>query len=208
LKTFQDFYAQKDYVNALKTLKSQSSELPPTIYHYNLGTTLAQLGNLPEARAHFLKAQDLGNSLPELQENLKFVEGPLEIVRLEAPLSAADYFIKGAQVMKGGLLTSASLLVLIAGLFLVKQKPSPFRMLALILLVSAPVALNFWITAWPRAVVLEEQTILEGPSSIFSSSQSVVPGVLVIGEREGNWFHVRYPSRFKGWIQAKGLYEL
>ena len=54
LKTFEDYYTKKDYLNALLVLQKGGKEISPKVKHYNLGTVYAKMQNWPMARYHFL----------------------------------------------------------------------------------------------------------------------------------------------------------
>src|SRR5665647_2086831 len=56
LKTFEDYYTKKDYLNALLVLQKGGKEISPKVKHYNLGTVYAKMQNWPMARYHFLLA--------------------------------------------------------------------------------------------------------------------------------------------------------
>lgn len=208
LKTFEDFYANKDYEKALLTLKTQGEAFAPEILHYNLGTVYAQMENLPLARFHLIKAQDLRLASDVVQQNLKIVEEKLDVQRLESATSAQDHMVQISSKLTGGILNSLSLVLLIIGILMLKQKRTATRMLAFIFMVSLPWAYNFWVRSWPRAIVLEPEEVREGPSQIFSPVAELPAGVLVIFEEHGNWRKITYPNRFRGWIKSQSLKEL
>lgn len=208
LKTFDNFYAKKDYANALLTLQNNENKISPELLNYNLSTVYAQTGSWPLARFHLLNAQALGFSGEQVWQNLKVVESKLDIEKLEKPLTVTDFMVRAGLFASGGPLTSIGLLMLLLGLLLIKKAPTIRKTLQVALLVSFPVGMDLWIRSWPRAIVIESQSIMEGPSAIFKGSGEVVPGILIIGPKTGNWRRVIYPSRFSGWIMNKGLKEL
>jgi hypothetical protein len=208
LKTFEDFYIQKDYGNALLTLKKYGQEIPPGLLNYNLGIVYGKIDNWPMARFHFLQSERAGFWSDGLTQNLLLAEQKLEIGKLEKPLSTSDILVKSALFVSNGLLTSLSFMMLLAGLMLLKKKPSVLKSLVIATLVALPVVLNFWINSWPKAVVTESQVIIEGPSQIFTPLGELNPGVMVIVRQEGEWLKIIYPSRFSGWIKNKGLMKL
>lgn len=205
LKTFQDLYAQKEYIKALQVLNQNAKDLDPGLYHYNAGTTEVQLGNWSIARYHFLMADNSGFDVPKNSINLKLVEEKLEIPRLEKPLNTMDYVVQGSLILSQGLLTTISLITLLIGLVVVKKKPSTKAMLSLLGLVLVPLGLNFWIRSWPMGVVTQGQIIYEGPSAIFASRDELPPGILILSQPNGEWRKIIYPSRFTGWIKNKNL---
>ena len=208
LKTFEDYYANKDYEQALLTLKTHGEAFAPEVLHYNLGTVYAQMENLPLARFHLLMAQDLRLTNDVVQQNLNIVEEKLDIKKLEIATSVQDHFVQISSTLSGGVLNSLSLVLLIIGILMLKQKRTALRMLVFILMVGLPWAYNFWVRSWPRAIVLESQEVREGPSQIFSPVAELPAGVLVIFEEHGNWRKITYPNRFRGWIKPQSIKEL
>jgi hypothetical protein len=208
LKTFQDFYVKKDYDNALLTLQKEGGQLPPGLLHYNLGTVHAKKGDFPLARYHLLQAERAGFSGSNLYQNLNLVENELEAGKLEEPISATDHFVRVANFVSYGILTSLSLLVLIFGLLILKRHRSWIRVIIFLVLFFIPLSMNWWINSWPRAVNMEEQEILEGPSAIFSPVGVLPAGVLIIAEDKGAWSKIIYPTRYNGWTKSKRLKKL
>jgi hypothetical protein len=208
LKTFENFYVAKDYPNALLTLKEHKSELEPGVWHYNMGTVSAQMQRLGEARYHLLMASKSGFNNKELNQNLSLVEQKLDIKRLEQPLDTKDYIIKGSLLAQQGFLTFLSFAILLMGLWILKKKADFRKIVLFLVLVLAPIALNFWISSWPKAVATAAQPVNDGPSVIFGTTGELPPGVLIVLKGEGEWREIIYPSRFKGWIKSTDLLEL
>jgi len=205
LKTFQDYYVKKDYVNALKVLTDHGQVLPKSLYHYNLGTVQAQLGKLAEARANLLIADHEGFDSPELRENLTFVENALEIPRLENSIGVTDYLVKGSLFASQGAFTTLFLLILLAGLAGIRKTPSFKKLMLVIGVAVIPVCFNVVTLLWPRHIILKQQPLLEGPSTLFTTVQEIPAGVMIMGTQNGEWIKIFYPSRFAGWIQDKNL---
>ncbi len=208
LKTFESFYLKKDYQNALLTLQKHKNEMPAGLWNYNMGTVMAQEQRLSEARYHFLKASKNGFESKELSQNQELVEEKLEITRLEKPQSTQDYLIKGSLIAEDGLLTTLSLIILVLGLWILRRRADFKKISFFLVLVLAPIALNFWISSWSKAVVKTPQPLNDGPSVIFGNVGEIPAGVLVITRKEGDWQQILYPSRFQGWVKNNGLLEL
>lgn len=208
LKTFQDFYVKKDYDNALLTLQKEGEQLSPGLYHYNLGTVYAKKGDFPMARYHLLQSEKHGFSGSDLYQNLNLVETELEIGKLEEPVSATDQLVRVADFVSDGILTSLSLLILIFGLLSLKKQRSWGKIVIFLVLFLIPLSMNWWINSWPRAINIEEQEILEGPSAIFSPTGELPAGVMVIAEDNGVWSKIIYPTRYSGWTKSKRLKKL
>jgi hypothetical protein len=208
LKTFERYYHQKEYDKALQTLLQEGHALPSGLKHYNLGTIYGEINEWPLARYHLLQAEREGYANQQLVNNLKLVEGKLEIDRWEQPLNGMDYLVKGSALVAGNLLVSLSLLILIAGLMLLRRTRQLWKMLTLVLLVALPLLFSWWVSSWPWAVVLKTDVLQAGPSSIFSQQGEVPAGILIISRRDGDWSNIIYPSRFSGWIKHSSLKQL
>jgi len=208
LKTFEDYYVKKDFANALLTLQTHQKDLPRDLWHYNVGTVQAKMENWASARYHLLMAEELGLTASELNLNKKLVEDKLEVSRLERPLNFSDYVYQTASAASEGYFTALALVILVAGLLLLRRAANLSKLLILTILVLVPLGLNWWINAWPRAITGSTQVVREGPSQIFAERTELPAGTLIIYHGEGEWKEVRWPSRFAGWINRSDLLEL
>jgi hypothetical protein len=208
LKTFEEFYLKKDFEKALGILENNREVLDIGLWHYNMGTIYAELGNFPLARYHILSAKAEGLNTPELLQNKSLVEEKLEVTRLEKPLNFSDYMIKGSLVMSDGVFTTISLLFFVMGLFLIRRSKNLKSIIIFLVLVLIPILLNGWVSSWPLKLVVEHKAIYEGPSRIFNVRGDIPAGVLIISSPKGEWEEVIYPSRFAGWLKTGGLKEL
>lgn len=208
LKTVEALYAQKNYQEALKTLEANQANISPGVWHYNVGTILGKMENLPLARYHLMMADLEGFNSQEVIANKKLVESKLDIAKLEKANSASDYFVKGGIEASQGILTTLSLIFVILGIVNMWKKSS-YKVLA-VLLTSALfiIGLNYWIQSWDKVIVITTQSIQEGPSVIFPSRDELPVGVMLIISKKGEWSKIVYPSRFQGWIKNTGLKEL
>jgi hypothetical protein len=208
LKTIETLYAQKDYQKALKTLESNQGKISPGLWHYNMGTIYGKLENWPQARFHFLMAEKEGLHTKEVILNRTISEEKLEVIRLEKPLSTKDYFYKAGLEASSGIFTTVSLIFLLIGLAIFWKKSS-IKALGLFLVLSFGITgLSWWVQSWHRALVVEPQSLHDGPSAIFGAREEIPTGVLLITRQKGDWLEVMYPSRFQGWIKNVGLKEL
>ena len=208
LKTFQDFYLQKDYPNALLTLQKHQNELPAGLLHFNLGITYGKMQNWPLARFHFMKAENSGLYSEDLKLNQNLVESKLDLSQAEKAIDFKDYLIKGSLGASEGLLTTLSLLMLVLGVFLLRKQPSVKKVALLLCLTLLPLGVNYWVSSWPKKIVTQVLTLYSGPSAIFEVKGEVPPGVLVLTATSGDWEKIIYPSRFEGWIKQSGLKRL
>ena len=200
LKTFQEYYQAKNYTDARDLLEKHSSDIDPIIWHYNMGTTLAQLGLYAEARYHFLKAERKGLTTEKLIQSKSYVESKLETDKWEKSLGVKDYLISGTQVLAEGPLATFTLLII--GLFLIffkriKNTKSVYVWMTTIGLI---IVLNYAIQRMPFKIMITSTPLYEGPSKIFIPRSEIPAGVVVLTSGHENWEKIIYPSRFEGWI--------
>jgi hypothetical protein len=208
LKTVEDLYVQKDYQKALSVLEANQSKMGSGLWHYNVGTVYGKLQNWPLARFHLMMADQAGLSSKDVLTNKDLVESQLDIKRLEKPLSPHDYFTKASIEASQGILTTVSLLLVIMGLVSFWRKSSVKALGIFLFLVIGVMSFNFWVHTWKRSIVIQAQSIQDGPSAIFGAREELPVGVMLITNRKGDWLEIIYPSRFHGWIKDAGLKEL
>ncbi len=208
LKTVEALYAQKNYEAALLKLQQNQSSIPDDIWHFNMGTTYGKLGNWPLARYHLLTSEARGLVSSKLTKNKTFIEEKIGVQKLEQPLGTTDYLVRAGMLASEGILTLMSLLFLIGGLLVLWRKRN-IRAFGLCLIVTVfSLGLNLWIEHWNRFVVIDPQTIFEGPSTIFASRGEVPAGVFLVTKPEDDWLKIIYPSRFVGWVKSTGIKEI
>jgi hypothetical protein len=209
LKIFQENYQMKNFTQAIEILEKHSNEIDPVIWHYNMGSCLAELGEMPRARYHFLKAEDGGLQTEALRQNQKFVEKKLDVEKWEKSLSASDYMITGARFLGDGPLLTLSLLGLLIFFILYKKIQKTKNLFLMITIVGLFLATNWAIKNMPLKLTMEKLAIYEGPSKIFVPRSEIPPGVIILSLGQDDWEHVIYPSRFEGWIKkSNALKEL
>lgn len=208
LKTFADYYAKGDFLNAWLELEKHRDSISPGLWHFNAGTLKAKMSQPAEARFHFLRSRSEGFRSKDLETNLTMIEDQLEIAVAEKPLEVSDYGIKFALWAQHGFFTTISLLILIGGLLILKQQKKFIVLVTTVFLMMIPVGANFWVNSWDKAVNLSALEVLEGPSVIFPSRGELPPGVLLITRKAGEWYEILYPSRFRGWVKGTGVKEL
>jgi uncharacterized membrane protein (UPF0136 family) len=208
LKTVEALYAQKDYQKALETLAANKGKISESVWHYNVGTVYGKLENWPMARYHLTLAEWEGLSSKEVISNKNFVETKLDAQKLERPLSASDYFVKGGIQSSQGILSSLSLFVVLIGLIVFWKKKSIRALVASLVVAGIVLGVNFWIHSWDKMIVVSTQVIKDGPSEIFGAREEIPVGLMIVGTKKGDWVEVIYPSRYQGWIKFTGLKEL
>jgi hypothetical protein len=208
LKTFEDFYLKKDFVNAQKILQNSQSTIEPGLWNYNMGVLQVELNNPALARLYFLRAEKYGFQDSRLQQNKSLIESQLEISKLEKPINSSDWFIKGSLIAAEGPLITMGLLILVISLWALKKSLTFKRFFLSLALVSLPFILNWWISNWPQKLVSVPMPIYEGPSALFSIRGELPTGVILVTNKKGEWEEIIYPARFHGWIKSEGLFSL
>lgn len=208
MKTFAEYYAKGDYLNAWIELEKVRGSVSPGLWHYNAGTVKAKLERPAEARYHYLESLSKGYPGEELQKNLSFVEDQLEVRTVEKPLELSDYGMKFALWAQNGFFTTISLLILICGLLILRREKKFIYLAVTLAGMAIPLGTSLWIRSWDQVINLEASEVREGPSAIFASRGELPPGIHLIAHRSGDWYEIRYPSRFRGWVKSKVIKEL
>lgn len=208
VQTFEEYYIKMDYPNALLMLEKKQNDMDAGLWHYNMGSVLAKMNDLPLARFHLIMAESNGLHSKELIQNKLYVEDKLEISRLEQPLDSYDYLIKSGLAAADGPLLSVGFLFLVIGLWFLKKSPTVKSALAFVIAVAAPLMLDLWIDSWPRKIVTTPKVIYDGPSALFGTRGELPVGLMVITNTKDEWEKIIYPSRFSGWIKSDGLKRL
>ncbi len=192
----------------MNELTKNREKLSPGLWHFNMGTVKAKMNLAAEARYHFLAAEEKGFSDEKLTQNLAIVEDELEVKTLEKPLDTFDYAVKFGLWSQSGFLTMISLIILLAGILILRKEKKYYVLILTIVFALMPVGCHYWIGSWDKAVTLTPLEVLDGPSVIFGSRGELPAGVMVVTKKSGEWKEVIYPSRFRGWIKNAGLKEL
>ena len=208
LKTVEALYAQKNYEAALHELQQGQATIPEDIWHFNMGTTYGKLGSWPLARYHLLMAEARGLISSKLTINKTIVAEKIGAQKLEQPLGSSDYFVRAGMLASEGMLTLVSLVFLVCGLLVLWRKRNIKAFGLCLVMTVISLGINLWIERWNRFVVIDPQTILDGPSAIFASRGEVPAGVFLVAKPEDGWLRIIYPSRFEGWIKPSGIKEI
>ena len=208
LKTVEALYHQGDYQGAIRLLENNQIHMSAGLWHYNMGTLYAKLEKLPLSRYHFIRADFDGYSSKDFIKNKKIVETKLDIPRYEKSLSIVDYLLKGSLEATQGFFTMLSLSMIVVGLYLAWRRTNLKAFVFSVIFSFFILIFNFWVQNWKKFIVVENQTLYEGPSSIFSSNNELPAGVMVIVLEKDDWLKIVYPSRFSGWIKNAGIREL
>jgi hypothetical protein len=208
LKTFQTQYMGGDYPNALITLNSLKTKMSEDLWHFNMGTVLGKMEQLPLARYHFVMAEMKGFNRKEIKDAQAFISEKLELQRLEKPLHTQDYLLTFGMTFTEGVFTSISLIFVVLGVWSIRKKAELFQIVIVFILALIPLGLDAWISNLPKSIVIETTPIYEAPTAIFGVKGELPAGVMVVTKVKEGWEYIIFPSRFSGWIQPSGLKPL
>lgn len=208
LKTVEKLYGEKAYSEALVLLEKSSKDISQGLWHYNMGSVLAKLDRLPEARYHFLMSDRAGFYSKELSQNQEIVESKLGLTKVENPLTFSDHFYRSALVGSEGYFTTLALLFLVLSVWILRKKDQiKIAMFYFVVSVSL-IAMNLWVQSLDQYVVVNQKIIHDGPSMIFGERGELPLGIKLITEKNEEWIKIIYPSRYAGWIKKSELKEL
>jgi hypothetical protein len=209
-QTLKNHYLKQEYAQAAEFLLANQSKLEPGIFHYQLGTVLYKLNDLPKARFHFEQARLLGMSGSEIQNNLNVVKHQLNVVgqeQIESMSSAIPYNLY--HWSNYSYFSFVLLFILLAGI-LKYYKKSKYLVITTLLLSLLPA--GFWMIKTRQvllAITKQETAVHEGPSAAFSSVRKLAAGTKIVAtKRDGEWYLVDYPENFVGWIKLENLYQI
>ena len=197
-----------DYPNALLTLNNQKSNLPDDIWHFNMGTVLGKLDQLPLARYHFMMAEAKGFHGEQLSEAQDYISEKLELERLEKPIEVQDYLFRTGMIFSEGIFTTFSLIFVVLGIWLIRKKAQISQIIMIFVLALIPLGLDFWVRSMPKRIVMDSTPVFEAPTAIFGTKGELPPGVMIITKQKEGWEYVLFPSRFSGWIKPVGIKPL
>lgn len=189
--------------------------------YYNMGNAYWRLGQVGEARLHFLKAVKLLPRDPQVRENLEFISekiqplppamGPWALLakvpfyRIALNLGESLWFAAGASLAFFTVLILFRLqrkkLWLVLGVFLLV--PFGYGMFSL--------ATNFWETRFDRrVVVLQPQVpLLSAPTADAKPETEIREGmVLQLLRNQGDFALVKTPEGKEAWVESKSIGEV
>ncbi|MGZ3788445.1 MAG: hypothetical protein ACXVLQ_07980 [Bacteriovorax sp.] len=209
---FEQFYLKKDYPSAANYLLQNRQHLSSGIFHYNLGTVYAKMGDYPAARFHLEKAIKDGYINSASLNNLKYIKSQLQVDDIATSVELPDQFINSALALPSSAYVSFSLAMLLLGLILVRTKKMQ-RKLSMVLfaiVVISPIFFSqIFLEKINYAVAFKDVSLYEGPSKIFSEKGKVKAGSkIILGEYREGWFYIKFPISLAGWVNKDqlGLY--
>lgn len=210
--SFDELYLKKDYKGAAQYLLKNKQHIDSGIFHYNLGTVYAKMGDQATARFHLEKAIQDGYINSSSLNNLTFVKSQLQVDDLTTSTSFPDTLMNIATAIPpaGYFSLTLAMMVLFTLLIRIKKIQKRWVMVIVVLLAITPVLFsNFYVKNINFAVALKDVPLYEGPSKIFNEKGQIRAGSkIILGEFKEGWFFVKFPISLSGWINKDqlGLY--
>lgn len=206
---FETLYLEKKYKDAAQYLMDNSKSFDSGIYNYNLGTVYLKLEDYANARFHFEKAIQEGHVDSALLNNLSYAKVKLDVDDLSSSTLIQDktmnFFSNVPQV---GYL-SVTLFLILAGLLLVRFYEIQKKRFLVLFFVFSLIPLFFgkiYVDDMTKAIALNNISLYEGPSKIFSEKGAVKAGSkIILGESKEGWIFIKFPVSLAGWIEKKDL---
>ncbi len=185
---------------------SNKESFEPGVFHYNLGTVLFKEGEFSASRYHLEKALSKGFYNSDIEHNLFAVKAKLNTEILEKPVSSEGMIVQHLANTSIDIVFFVALTTTLI-LFFFKKHFHQFLLALLLLLSFLPFLSKIYIeNSLIKAVSLTKIDIKEGPSDIFEKSSELPEGIRVImSKQKGEWFYIRYPSQFSGWVKRERL---
>lgn len=206
--SLESLYLKKDFKGAKEFLLKHRDIFNSGQYHYNLGTLDLKLGVYPVARYHLERALQSGYLHPKVYKNLQISTELLEVKSSEAQMTYWDQFLFIGKSLPADGLIGASLLLMVflALAWYRKWIRSVKAICSFAVIALIPLVLYALMIPLDVAIVLKKVSLREGPSAIYSETVQIEAGhKIILGERNGQWYFVRSPLKFAGWIEASNL---
>lgn len=208
----QELYAGGHYAEFIKKVMDSQETYAPAQYHMLLGSAYAKKGDLAVGRYHLEKAKHLGYQGVDLNNNLAAVKQRLNLNDLASSQSFSDQLTYYSCQVPSELYWSLSLLIMIIALVvMMKNQFKKFTLpAAIIILALLPFAYERTVVKDTHfAVAIEEGSVLEGPSKIFTDKVTLPAGAqVIVGKSVDNWVFIEAPLVYSGWVDRSllGLY--
>ena len=209
LKSVEDLYLKGDYQSAINELLKAKSQLDAGLFHFNLGTLHLKQNSLGPARYNLEKAKSIGFNYSIVKKNINVIKADQSIVDIS---NGGTYFnqamintIETPMYMFG----LSALLISIVLILLARYKKISLQSFAILflLIVAAPFSIKFYTySQLDDVVVMQDSSILEGPSKIYSENGTIKAGSkVIIGKKLNNWYLIEYPDQVSGWIHREKI---
>jgi tetratricopeptide (TPR) repeat protein len=208
-QSFEKLYLEKDYKGAVDYLLKNKQLFNSGIFHYNLGTTYAKLGELSTARYHFEKSIQEGYVNSSSLNNLNYIKIKLGVDDITTSTALADQtmnIVTSLPIQVYSLMT-LSLLLFAVILLKLNQLQSKIKMISVFAIVPIPVVFySLYVFHLHPAIAFKEIPLLEGPSKIFPEKGKVKAGSkIIVSDYKDGWYFVKNPESLVGWVSKDQL---
>lgn len=203
--TLHSYYSKSQYKEAIEFLKKNSDSINPEIYHYNVGVFYAKSNNWVSARLHFEKAGKEGFLGYELENNLKVTKQNLGINSIES--SSSFQISEALYQAPTQLFVVITLIALITAFATMMKIKKTWLRVIIICFCFSPLAIKSIYLGQKSYIVTSDALVYDGPSkNIFEEIQNIPQGIKIrASKKKKDWFFIRYPESFSGWINASSL---
>ncbi|MBT3584166.1 MAG: SH3 domain-containing protein [Halobacteriovoraceae bacterium] len=209
LKSLESLYLEGKYPQAKELLVKNKDQFEAGLFHFNLGTLNAKIGEFAVGRYHLEKSLKKGFYNHKLLKNLDVIKTKLELPNIHSESSAWDQSINHALDIPINFYLTATLILLVSTLLFIRAKIVKSLAVKIVIVMIALIPFGFskiYLEDVNHAILLKESSILEGPSKIYPELQKVKAGTkLIIGENIDGWFFIKYPLAYSGWVSRTDL---
>lgn len=216
MKPFQDFYGAKEWFKAMQWLEANKSHLAEGLYFFNMGVVSIKLDQLPQARYFFELSKLKGFTDPWVNKNIESLRKDLGVELVETQTffqqvnSKLFTYVAAEHILA---ITLSIILAIVMYWWKSKIRKNFYTLLATLCLtiIAGSVFLNSKdiniTTNINQAIIIEQMSIYEGPSTIFEELGKLPAGLKITwDENKHGWAKITHPVNFRGWIQFEEKY--
>jgi tetratricopeptide (TPR) repeat protein len=208
-QSFEKLYLEKDYKGAVDYLLKNKQLFNSGIFHYNLGTSYAKLGELSTARYHFEKSIQEGYVNSSSLNNLNYIKIKLGVDDISSSTALPDQAINIATSLPVSAYSLMTLCLLLFAVVMLKfnKLQNKFKMICVFSSTLIPIALySLYVTHLHPAIAFKDIPLQEGPSKIFVEKGKVRAGSkIIVGDFKDGWYFVKNPESLVGWVSKDQL---
>lgn len=204
LKSLETLYVKEEFNGTIDLLLKSKHRFDEGLFHYNLGTVHAKVGNHAAGRYHFEKSIKSGFVNNKVINNLEVVNERLQVEDIGTSSEIYDQLLNTSLKIPDSCYLTMSLLLLIFGLLLFRKKiVKGVKKFGLLVLVSTlPWGFNhFYLKGINFAIAMKETKLYEGPSKIYTEKFLIKPGTkFIFSKINDGWLYIERPLFLSGWI--------
>jgi hypothetical protein len=208
-KSLESLYLKKKYDETLKSLRQNADKYSTGQLYYNLGTIYAKKNEFAVGRYYLEKSMRNGYVYPHVIHNLDFIKSQIKVFDIDSSPHYIDKSINSFLLLPGDLYLTFSLLLFLAIILLRrfnKTKNKMFFFFLLLLSLSPLLFKKMYYDKIQYALNFKELVVFEGPSKIYDEIGILKAGTkFIVGEKNGNWYYIKYPIELSGWVLGNFL---